>query len=75
MPAIVDAVSQRRATEDNCSLIRWSGTRGDALETEGQTQQNAHLGRLALMGEIAASLAHELNQPSGLVLTKPNSEV
>jgi two-component system sensor kinase FixL len=33
------------------------------LETEGQTQQIAHLGRLALMGEMAASLAHELNQP------------
>lgn len=37
--------------------------KGDQLETEGQTQQIAHLGRLALMGEMAASLAHELNQP------------
>jgi two-component system sensor kinase FixL len=33
------------------------------LETDGQTEQIAHLGRLALMGEMAASLAHELNQP------------
>jgi C4-dicarboxylate-specific signal transduction histidine kinase len=33
------------------------------VETERQTEQIAHLGRLALMGEMAASLAHELNQP------------
>jgi C4-dicarboxylate-specific signal transduction histidine kinase len=33
------------------------------VENQGQTQQIAHLGRLALMGEMAASLAHELNQP------------
>ena len=33
------------------------------METERQTEQIAHLGRLALMGEMAASLAHELNQP------------
>jgi two-component system sensor kinase FixL len=61
MPSI--AINQRRAAKDNWSLIRWSGTKGDALEFEGQTQQIAHLGRLALIGEIAASLAHELNQP------------
>jgi two-component system sensor kinase FixL len=33
------------------------------MDTEGQTQQIAHLGRLALIGEMAASFAHELNQP------------
>jgi signal transduction histidine kinase len=34
-----------------------------ALETEGHRQELAHLGRVALMGEMASSLAHELNQP------------
>jgi two-component system, LuxR family, sensor kinase FixL len=33
------------------------------METGGPTPQMVHLGRLALMGEMAASLAHELNQP------------
>jgi two-component system sensor kinase FixL len=33
------------------------------LEAEGHQQEIAHLGRVALMGEMAASLAHELNQP------------
>jgi Signal transduction histidine kinase regulating C4-dicarboxylate transport system len=45
------------------SFVQWSGKKGDQLETEGQAQQIAHLGRLALMGKLAASLAHELNQP------------
>jgi C4-dicarboxylate-specific signal transduction histidine kinase len=36
--------------------------KGAQLETEGQTQQIALVRRLALMGKIGASLAHELNQ-------------
>ncbi len=43
--------------------------KGDQLENEGQAQQIAHLGRLALMGEMAASLAHELNQPLTAIVT------
>jgi signal transduction histidine kinase len=37
--------------------------RQHAIETEGHRQDLAHLGRVALMGEMATSLAHELNQP------------
>ena len=33
------------------------------MEAGGPTQQIVHLSRLALLGEMAASLAHELNQP------------
>jgi two-component system, LuxR family, sensor kinase FixL len=40
-----------------------------ALETEGHRQELAHLGRVALMGEIASSLAHELNQPLTAIVT------
>jgi two-component system, LuxR family, sensor kinase FixL len=40
-----------------------------ALETEGDRQELAHLGRVALMGEMAASLAHELNQPLTAIVT------
>jgi PAS domain S-box-containing protein len=32
-------------------------------EVEAHRQELAHLGRVTLMGEMAASLAHELNQP------------
>jgi two-component system, LuxR family, sensor kinase FixL len=50
------------------AFVRRSGTQGDPVENQGQTQQIAHLGRLALMGEMAASLAHELNQPLTAIL-------
>jgi two-component system, LuxR family, sensor kinase FixL len=39
------------------------------LETEGHRQELAHLGRVALMGEMASSLAHELNQPLTAIVT------
>jgi signal transduction histidine kinase len=40
-----------------------------ALEIEGHRQELAHLGRVALMGEMATSLAHELNQPLTAIVT------
>jgi two-component system, LuxR family, sensor kinase FixL len=40
-----------------------------ALEIEGHRQELAHLGRVALMGEMASSLAHELNQPLTAIVT------
>ena len=40
-----------------------TGRKQRELEAEGHRQEIAHLGRVALMGEMAASLAHELNQP------------
>src|SRR5258708_14036217 len=40
-----------------------------ALETEGHRQELAHLGRVALMGEMAGSLANELNQPLTAIVT------
>jgi two-component system, LuxR family, sensor kinase FixL len=46
-----------------------TGRRQRALETEGHRQELAHLGRVALMGEMASSLAHELNQPLTAIVT------
>ncbi|MGA7127300.1 MAG: ATP-binding protein [Chthoniobacterales bacterium] len=40
-----------------------------ALQTEGHRQELAHLSRVALMGEMASSLAHELNQPLTAIVT------
>jgi len=37
-------------------------------EAERTRDQLAHLGRLASLGELTASLAHELNQPLGAIL-------
>jgi PAS domain S-box-containing protein len=38
-------------------------------ETQQHREEVAHLSRLAIMGEIAGSLAHELNQPLGAIVT------
>ena len=37
-------------------------------ETRRLTQEIAHAGRVSMMGQLAASLAHEINQPLGAIL-------
>ena len=39
------------------------------LEAQGLRQNLTHIGRVSAMGELAASLAHELNQPLAAILT------
>jgi PAS domain S-box-containing protein len=61
--------------EQGC-LVRWYGTRTDiedrkqAEEAYAKTQAElAHVTRVMTMGELAASIAHEVNQPlSGVVI-------
>ena len=43
-------------------LLTLSGSNGE-LETEKLRSELARVGRVSIMGEISASLAHELNQP------------
>src|SRR6266700_5637465 len=50
------------------SCIDISDRKASELEAQRHRAQLAHLSRVALMGEMSASLAHELNQPlSGIV--------
>jgi two-component system sensor kinase FixL len=42
--------------------------RKSARELESVRTQLAHVGRVSLMGKMASSLAHELNQPLGAIL-------
>ena len=43
------------------------------LDHELQTMELARVGRLALMGELAASLAHEVNNPLGAMVTNASA--
>lgn len=47
---------------------RWKSKRQAALETDRQRDALARLTRIAMMGELAASLAHELNQPLSAIV-------
>jgi two-component system sensor kinase FixL len=38
------------------------------LEAETQRRELAHLGRVALVGELSVAIAHELNQPLGAIM-------
>ncbi|MDB5326923.1 MAG: hypothetical protein JWM57_2492 [Phycisphaerales bacterium] len=56
-------------------IIRWFGTNTDIddlkrTEERAKDQQNAlaHMERIRTMGQMAAGLAHELNQPLGAIL-------
>ncbi len=61
-------------------LIQWLQLLGDVfanalarkqgeLETQRLRQELTHIGRVSAMGELAASLAHELNQPLTAILS------
>ena len=43
------------------------------LDHQLQSMELARVGRLALMGELAASLAHEVNNPLGAMVTNANA--
>jgi PAS domain S-box-containing protein len=65
--------------EQGC-VLRWYGTRTDiegrkrAEETVRQAQADlAHVSRVTTMGELTASLAHEVKQPIAAALTDANT--
>jgi two-component system, LuxR family, sensor kinase FixL len=41
------------------------------LEAARQRTELAHRSRVILLGELSGSLAHELNQPLGAIVTTP----
>ena len=43
------------------------------LDNQLQSMELARVGRVALMGELAASLAHEVNNPLGAIVTNANA--
>ena len=76
-------VSRATALRDEDDrIVRWYGTLTDiedrrrAEETLRQAQADlAHIARVTTMGELTASLAHELNQPLTAVVTSGGSSL
>jgi len=67
----------------NGELVEWAGITVDVTERKYAEQERerlrqlesdmAHINRVAIMGELAASLAHELNQPVTAAITDANA--
>jgi two-component system, LuxR family, sensor kinase FixL len=55
------------------SLIDISARKEAELEHERQNMELARVGRVTLMGELAASLAHEVNNPVGAMVANANA--
>jgi PAS domain S-box-containing protein len=64
-------------------IVRWYGTLTDLEDRKRAEQQRerlreleadlAHINRVSMMGEMAASLAHEIKQPIAAAITSANS--
>jgi PAS domain S-box-containing protein len=57
-------------------IVKWYGTLTDIEEREKLRQLEAglaHINRVSMMGEMAASLAHEIKQPIAAAITSANS--
>lgn len=74
------AARGRCASGENGSCTRLLGVSIDITQqkqadedTRQQREELAHLSRVALMGEMAASLAHELNQPLAAVVNNASA--
>ena len=55
------------------SIIDITERRQAELEAARQRNELAHLSRVTLLGELSGSLAHELNQPLGAILTNASA--
>ncbi|HKU62204.1 MAG TPA: ATP-binding protein [Gemmatimonadales bacterium] len=51
------------------ALIDVTERRAAERTVEEQRRELAHLGRVAMVGELSATLAHEINQPLGAIVT------
>src|SRR5215472_7406243 len=67
------------------NLVEYVGTAVDVTERKRAEEERerlrqleadlAHIGRVSMMGELAASLAHELNQPITAAITNANTSL
>src|SRR6266566_2242914 len=64
---------------EDCAFVGYIGSCIDItarkqaeLENQRQNMELARVGRVTLMGELAASLAHEVNNPIGAIVTNAN---
>src|SRR6266516_2271310 len=55
------------------SVIDITARKQAELEHQLQNMELARVGRVAVMGELAASLAHEVNNPIGAIVTNANA--
>ncbi len=54
-------------------LVERRRRQGAELVVQGQRTELAHAARLAIAGELTASIAHEINQPLGAILTNADA--
>jgi PAS domain S-box-containing protein len=67
----------------HAKIVRWYGTLADIEDRKRAEQENeklrqfdadlAHVNRVSMLGEMAASLAHEIKQPIAAAITSANS--
>ncbi|ANB72360.1 hypothetical protein AYM40_08295 [Paraburkholderia phytofirmans OLGA172] len=55
--------------DDDCIMLAFVIDRTDRYELHRNRQELAHLTRVSTMGQLASSLAHELNQPLTAILS------
>ena len=75
---VLDSGTPRFA--EDCAFLGYIGSCIDItarkqaeLENQLQNMELARVGRVTLMGELAASLAHEVNNPIGAIVTNANA--
>ena len=75
---VLDSGTPRFA--EDCAFLGYIGSCIDItarkqaeLENQRQNMELARVGRVTLMGELAASLAHEVNNPIGAIVTNANA--
>ena len=62
--------------DDRGKILKWYGTSTDIEERERSRQlesELAHINRVSMLGELTASLAHEINQPIAATITNANA--
>ena len=61
--------SQGRPIRTQGVLVDKTASKRAELQADGQREELSHIQRISTMGELAASLAHELNQPLTAILS------